>query len=495
MMHRYPTKTLFLYLFLATFALRAVVFYCYVQHEERYRQADTMDYHNCAVGIALGTGMHRADNLKPIFWRTPGYPLLLGAVYKWCGIQSARFSQNHYAHKLFLWTQITLCSFTPIILFYLALSLTASLCIAYLLALIAVFHPGLILASMYMLTEGIALMLFYLFLLFLYKSFSAYGQPTQASREWARSIALAALFLGAYTWIRPMGKFVSIASVIILACTAVDPWRLTFKKAVLFLSIFAFTLMPWYLRNHALTGHWFFCPMGGAYLNSFTAPKIVRTLNDFTLEKSIGICYYLAEQEIKKEEARLSNSPYSISRELIAGRVAWPIVQNHPWLALKEWIKEVFKTAFDLYSCQLAALAAGTFMYDPLEEFLTVKVADTVWHQSMPCLMRIVVWLELVFTLLLWLGLCAGFWLFMLKPLIRSGRISAARAAISGLWLKTAPLIWAVFFMTGGFGYARLRLPVEPLMIILSLTWWLYKNKQSLLHSDHPFKKRRDQGI
>jgi hypothetical protein len=33
--------------------------------------------------------------------------------------------------------------------------------------------------------------------------------------------------------------------------------------------------------------------------------------------------------------------------------------------------------------------------------------------------------------------------------------------------------------MTGGFGYARLRLPVEPLMIILALTFFVLREKSS----------------
>jgi len=33
--------------------------------------------------------------------------------------------------------------------------------------------------------------------------------------------------------------------------------------------------------------------------------------------------------------------------------------------------------------------------------------------------------------------------------------------------------------MTGGFGYARLRLPVEALMIMLSLTTWYWILKKN----------------
>jgi len=42
------------------------------------------------------------------------------------------------------------------------------------------------------------------------------------------------------------------------------------------------------------------------------------------------------------------------------------------------------------------------------------------------------------------------------------------------LWLKAGVMIAAVLGMTGGFGYARLRMPVEPLLVLLSLTFWYY---------------------
>ena len=465
----YPTKHHFFYIFIATFCIRAFVFYFYVQHNERYRQADTMDYHNCAIGIAYGTGMHRADNLKPIFWRTPGYPLLLAATYKVYGMNGSPFDKNHDAHMIFLWLQMLLCSLTPIILFLLAYMLTANLLIAYLLALIAMVHPGFILASMYLLTEGIAIMFFYLFLLFFYRSFSSYGEQKNKNTWW-HSLIYAGIALAAYTWMRPMGEFVLIVALLLLCIASVDTWHLKLQKCLLFFSVFGLCVLPWYVRNYNLTGKWFFCPMSGAYLNTFTAPKIVRAVNHIPLEKAIGICYQLAIQETKREAALLQNRNRAVPRELIAKRIAWPVLLAHPFIAAKEWMQEVIKTTFDLYSYQLAALAAGTFSYDPIEEFLPTKIYETLWQQPMPCTMRIIAWLELLFTLLMWIGLLGGFWLFMVQCFFKKGSYKK----INGLWIKVAPLIWAVLFMTGGFGYARLRLPIEPLMIILALTWWMY---------------------
>ncbi len=40
---------------------------------------------------------------------------------------------------------------------------------------------------------------------------------------------------------------------------------------------------------------------------------------------------------------------------------------------MSDWTKEVLKSTFDLHASQLVGFARNTFMYDPLEEFLTEK--------------------------------------------------------------------------------------------------------------------------
>ena len=42
---------------------------------------------------------------------------------------------------------------------------------------------------------------------------------------------------------------------------------------------------------------------------------------------------------------------------------------------------------------------------------------------------------------------------------------------MAAFWFKLLFFTAAIIGMTGGFGYARLRLPVEPLLIILALTF------------------------
>ncbi len=491
-----PKRHLFL-LFFAALIIRCFVFFAFVQYEGRYQQADSMDYHNCAIGLWWGTGMHMADSHEPIFWRTPGYPLYLALFYTLFPEKKTGFADWRKAHTAAIVVQIILSSLIPILLWLLAMALTNSSILALLLAWISVLHPGFVLASTYILTEGLAVVLFLLFLVFFYKQLRAVGEQNFSRL----SLLSAALFLAAYTWMRPMGQFVAVVAICILFSFSRDQWKLRMRKVLWFALIFFAAIAPWYVRNHNLTGHWFFCPMSGPYLNSFCAPKIVRTVKEVPLEFAIRLLYKIATERAERARKELEGTGYVLARETICGSIAWPLIKEYPLIFIRDWTKEVLKTTFDLYSYQFVAMTNGSFRYDPLEEFLSEKLAACLYKEGVPWWIRLVSYLELIYEILLWIGLLAGAWLFMLWPLYpghpeyRASRGVSKDSSIQFaqklhksltmngldisqlhlLWWQVAPFIGAVLIMTGGFGYARLRLPVEGLMIILSLTWWLYR--------------------
>ncbi|MCX5922369.1 MAG: hypothetical protein NTX86_03505 [Candidatus Dependentiae bacterium] len=469
-----PTAKNLSYLFIVALILRAATFFFYVQHEERYKQADSMDYHNSALAVGLGKGMTNLNNKQPIFWRTPGYPLFLSNFYKQCGIRHGGFTENMPAQKAAIWVQLILCSVIPIIVFFLALSLTSILSIAWITAWISVIHLGLILSSTFLLTEGITLIFFYLFLLFFYKSFTCYGQTLISDHRWKLHIILAAVMLAIATWIRPMGIFVSMVAMLLLAIIAHDSWWTKTKKITLFMLIFFGLLSPWYIRNYQLTGKPFFCPMFGIYLNAFVAPKILRELHNIPLEKTWNYMQQVANKQAIQELAKAQAKGKILCPDTAAGCVAWPIVLDHPWITFKVWMPEVLKSTLDLYSSQLVSFANNSFTWDPLEEFLSEKVALCLYKQKMPLWMRLICWTEFLFSIALWISLFMGIWLFLVKSLWLRFNVSDDIKTQAALWFKLLFMIGAVMFMTGGFGYARLRLPVEPLMIILALSFWHY---------------------
>lgn len=476
------------FLVVAAFIVRALTFGLYVQHEERYRQADTNDYHFCALGLKAGTGMHRIDTVQPIFWRTPGYPFYLSLFYRWYDIKTGYFSALQEPLKASIWVQIILCSFIPLLLFFLLRLLTGSLLISWIGSWIGVFHLGFVLASCYILSDALAQLFFIGFLYCFYKVCTLWFEPEIIEHnryQIAAWLVSAAALLGIYTWIRPNGQFIVALSMALLLITK-GSWQFKFSKIALFGLCFFAAIGGWYVRNYTLTNHWFFCPMSGPYLQSFSAPKIMRRVTKKPLDECLKSLLMQVSVRIQEETMRLAKeAPHLyVSKELLCKPIAMPWIINYPWYFAYEWIKEVLKTSFDLYASQLVAMVTKTHTYDPIEEFLTEKLSLCLYTQPMPRLMRIICWSEFIFSLLLWFGLLAGLLLFILKPLLQKNA-SPDVLRMQALWIKVGIIIGGMLIMTGGFGYARLRMPIDPLLWLLALTWWCY----STTKASHYFKR------
>lgn len=462
-------------LFLCSFIIRALVMAFFIQPNHFYKQADSFDYHKCATNITHGCGMHRLETGDPVFWRTPGYPQYLAWFYRLFGCNEIDFDQSERAQQAAIWLQILISSLIPILLCYLAFALTQTYAIALITGWISVFHPGLVLASTYLLTEGLALIFFYLFLLFFYQLILARHPNKQ---HWAFTIIHAALALSIYTWMRPMGEFVGYFSALLIFIAGVGSWRQTFKQAVLFVVLIAASLAPWYYRNYKLTGEYFFCPTIGTYVNCFSVPKILRR----TLDKPIIECFHIAQQkaaqEVHSQMRLLAGTGKHVSNNACK-RTAFPVIAQHPFYFMYDWIAETIKTTFDLYSYQLVAMFSDAYWYDPIEEFLPEKIAACLYAYDMPISARAVCWLEFLYALFLWVGLFAGLWLYIMNAIIAFPAKKSSRYIMIKIWLTTLALSGIIIGMTGGFGYARLRLPAEPLLLILSLTfwYWLYKKE------------------
>lgn len=469
-----PNKKNLTILFLAAFLLRLIVFIGFIQKNRYYKQPDSGDYHHGAMCISLGRGMHKLRDNRPIFWRTPGYPLYLSWFYNFFGIRSLKFEDNSKAQVASIIVQIILNSLLSILILFLALILTKSLTIAWLTAWISALHVGFVLSSTYLLTEALSMMFIIPFFIYFYKSFYLPGQITPKKNGWLKNTILAAIFLGIFTWVRPMGQFVAVASMITILILDKIDWKTKFKKIGVFFLVFLLITGPWFIRNYNITGKFFFCPMFGLYLNTFPAPKIIRDTTGKPLTECINHLYKIAKQEIIKDYRIAKSQGKDIAMEISHLKAALPVIKAHPFLFLKNWMQESAKTSFDLYSSQLVAIAKDAYYYDPPEEFLSEKLAECLYKQKMNPFMRLIIYLELLFAILKWIGLIAGAFIFLLFPLIKRFKVPDYIKQTGLLWLKLIPMIGAFIIMTGGFGYARLRLPVESLMVILALTFWYW---------------------
>lgn len=465
-------------LFICSFTIRALVMAFFIQPHHVYRQADSFDYHTCAVSLAHGHGMYQETTKNPIFWRTPGYPLFLALIYRLCGTPSNDFKSDTLAHYVAIWLQIVLSSCIPLILFYLGLYITRTYAIALCSAWISVFHPGLVLASTYLLSEGIALLFFYLFLLYIYRAIIALP-PTMSAHKAIMTSGIAAISLGIYTWIRPMGEIIGYFSTLLLISISTT-WKRKLLLSFSFLVLFCVLLAPWYYRNYRLTGEYFFCPTIGTYVNCFSVPKILRRILHKPLDECLHIAQQAAALEVYKQQEVAKAKGLYVSNN-VCKKVAFPIIAHYPGYFLYDWLTETIKTTFDLYTYQIIPMLRGTYWYDPIEEYVPQKIFDCLYAQQMPWYMRSLCWIELLYALLLWFGLAAGLWIFVIRSFI-TNQLSKYQIVMRYAWIRIIPMIALIIGMTGGFGYARLRLPAEPLLIILSLTYWYwFYNKDNKL--------------
>ena len=458
-----------LLLCVVAFCIRAFVFSYYMQHNERYCQSDSLDYHSCACCINHGLGMHNPDG-RPIYWRTPGYPALLNFFYE--PKNCFDFEKYYPYHARVIWFQIILCSLLPLCAYILTMLLTQSPALAWIVAGISVVHTGFVLASSYLLTDAIAQIFFILFLIFFLPNFSFFKKPQPFMRPLI-AFCIAALFLALYTWMRPMGQFIALGSAIMLLFSNAQ-----FKQktvwAFCFLLLFFVSISPWFYRNYKLTGSAFFCPLFGLYLNVFNAPKILSRVANIPLKEAHSHLSYASAMLASQEQTayQQQKSTLKVCPEMICLKTALPLIVAHPFYFFYDWSTEVIKTTFDLYAYQLIALHHNCFKWDPLIEYLPQKIQECLYKKELPLGMRLLAIIEFLLYFMLWIGIFVGFCTILLKPFLDEKPFNDQ----ADLWLKLLLCILFVVAQTGGFGYARLRLPIELLIIILGCSFWLRRS-------------------
>lgn len=447
-------KFFLLGLFIFSFLVRAVVFVGYLSKNEHYWQVDSRTYHVVATQIAQGHGISSADG-SPHFYRLPGYPLFLGLYYKLFGEDT----------KNVLWPQIILASLIPMLVFLLAFTLFPGFVLgAKLAACWASVHLGLVLYAGFFMTESLFILFLLLFFIFFFSAFYRNNM-----------LFWAGLFLGIASLFRPVGHYVLVVALLLLifsgevqegtACT------IGRKKKLKFVTFAIAWLLPvffWLIRNFVLTGALFFHTLPGGHFLYLSAARVAMHTHHCSYEQAREVLGSEVQTMLAKKEQELGRPLLEIESCKVHEHLAITYFKNHPLLAVKNWCTDMFRAMFSLYSAEL-------FYLDAERKQVNYFDKDRSWWnmfdrylfpRTSSRILPWVVWGEMIMFLLILIGF-AG---FIVRAILCALRRKFELLRVLG---KCLPFMALFIVIALAGGYARMRLPIEPLLIVLALHFWV----------------------
>jgi hypothetical protein len=407
---------------------------------------DSAEYNAVALNIAHGNGIKKADGTYN-FRRLPGYSLFLAACYK-------LFGDNPVKAIL---VQIILSSLIPVLIFFLSLYLfPAHLLLAKIAALWGAVHVGFLLHSGMILADSLFVFCFLLFCLLFFAQ---------------RNFFFVGILLGVCAIIRPVGHYLLILLIFMLLALRNQVGQ-KIKDVVLLCVGWLSIVFGWLLRNYVLTGVIFFHTLPGIHFLIYSASYVDMEVNQ--------CCYYESKKKlmwqwnaiIAKQEKVIGRKLHDIETCNIAEKIAIKKILESPVYFLKHSVIHMCKTCIWPYGLTLLFFDSGKdgSYYDKVSFFQRIKrlLVPKVTNK----LVLFFIYFELLFLFLTMIGV-VGF-VFL----------SCFNKALLYTLLHTLPFIFLFIFITLAYGCARLRLPIEPFLVIFSLYFWMVFLKTSVMKKE-----------
>jgi hypothetical protein len=438
-------KKFLLFLFCLSFLIRFLCFNFFLK-DKNLLSYDSAVYNDVALQIAQGHGITDANGASH-FLRVPGYPIFLALGYK--------FFSNDIKRNL--WIQIILASLIPILIFCLTLILfPANIFIAKICSLIGALHLGFVIFSGLVMAETFFVFSFLIFLILFLSNFHLFFSK-KINDISLPQIFLAGLFLGFASMMRPVGHYLIVVSLFLILFSSMSLCQKVKSGFVLF-SSWLLIVLPWLLRNFMLTGFLFFHTLPGIHFLKHFAARI-------EMERS-GCSYMLALSKlnnelvilVKKAEAEKKHCLSEIENCLLLEKLSKNYCKKNVFSVLKYSFLNMFKTCFSLYSSELLFFDSNGSLPDYVKDrniflrFLFPQVSNKI---LIP-----VIYLEILFLLLLWIGFLG----FIFKSFFNK--------ELFGIVAQILPYIFLFIVISLACGFARLRLPIESLLIIFSVKFW-----------------------
>lgn len=437
-------KFLFLVFALALFA-RMALFYSFLSKNDNYLvYFDSAQYQTLAQSLAQGKGCTTADGASN-FYRLPGYPAFLAGCSK--------VFDNSIQATLLL--QIIISCLIPLLMFCLTLVLfPQQFLLAKMVALIAVFHLGFLIYAGMLATESLFTIFFLFFLIFL------------SRKRYLGS----GLMLGVASLIRPVGHFLLPVALVVIFITH-ENFAQKIKSVSFLIGGWLLIVVWWLGRNWLLTGMIFFHTLPGLHFLQYTTAKVVMELRNCSYVQARGALLDEWNVKIKDQEALLNRQLSEPEKCAIAEKITLFYCKKRPFTVIKNCACEMIKTVFGLYSAQL--IFADTQAWtDYSKSNIWSKLKKYFYPKVNTWLLIPLTWFEILYSFFLLIGFLG----FCIRALCNKQ-----------LMYQVLPILLFIFVLIGltcAYGCARLRLPLEPLLVIGSLHWWLYFYQKFHLHKD-----------
>ena len=503
-------KSFLVGLFVFSFLIRAIIFIGYLSKNKNYWQVDSNTYHLIATQIAKGNGFCDESG-KQSFYRLPGYPVFLSTYYKIFGPDT----------KNVLWLQILLGAFIPLLIFLLSCILfPKNILLAKCTGFYSSIHLGLTLYSGFFMSETLFVFLFLIFVILFLSSvhlfFCKQGQcncqtsnqickyfclpePIATSEPYlmlfedifenehqaiiecccketedtksSRNLFWAGITLGLASLVRPVGHYLILLSFLLIIFSQN---KIKHKINLCIALIFGWIIPVsfWILRNFLLSGYIFFHTLPGGHFLYFSASRIAMHEYNCNYDQAKDILRKKVDKLIQNEEQLKNKKLSEIEQCYIRENLAKQYFKNYPGQTLKLWLTDIFRTSFSLYSAELLYLESNRAEFDYFNKNRTIKsmINKYIFPQTSKAWLVWLIRFEIFTFLLLLIGFLLGF-LKILLACIKNWESLVNKNELCS-WLRSICFVTLFIIIGLAGGYARMRLPAEPFLIILSLRFW-----------------------
>lgn len=456
-------KKFLFFIFLTSLITKILFFFFFLKNNPCLLLFDSEHYHKIALSLVSGNGFYNLDKITPQFYRMPGYPAFLAICYKIFGVHPIAV----------LITQIFVSSFILLLIFLLTLVLfPRQIRAAKLAAIVACFDLGYIIFPGLIMSEILFVIFFTIVLILFLKDYTPFfcknRQITNDMKHESKiqtkarviRFFIAGATLGVACLIRPVGHALALTTIFMLLISS-DKF-LTKIKLITGLTLgLACTLGPWILRNYLLTGYIFMHTLSGPHFLNHTAVRLCMMNEKITYKQAQDKVYAEFKNLEDKKINTLGRPLQEIESCNLAEKIALSYMLKIPYETSLHFISNMLKTTFGLYTSELLVIDSGGQLppysnnrdiKNILKRFLNPEVKNKF--------IIAIIYFEIIFFIFLLLGLA----IFTFKAIFDHEKLCAL--------IKTLSFIGCLIFLTLSCGYARLRLPIESFLIILSVMGW-----------------------